>query len=416
MKHQTPALMKLLDRKSMVVLGLNSGTSADGVDLAAVKIMRTAKGIRTRFLTGSTRPYPAELRSLILNTSDSTHVNLDDLVYLDNGIGEFFGRCAVALTSKLEAHSTKVHLIASHGQTVRHCPAKINVAGYKVGGSLQLGSLDRIARRTRLPVVGDFRQAHLALGGEGAPVTGAALNRLLADSEQSRLIVNIGGMANYFYFPGKTNSEKPAAADTGPGNSLCDLLAERLYGLKYDKDGRKARSGQPSQRLLTLLLADPFFAGKRISTGREQFGSNVAEKIMAFGREHKLSAEDMMATAAEFTCASIAQAVVPVVERDNSLAKLYLTGGGRKNKFIRSRLASWLPELEVLSVERLGVDGDYVEAACYAVMAEACLRSESLICGLAGVKTGLPIMGRIAQPPLAANEGNSKEYRFCKDL
>lgn len=405
MKHRTSALMKLLNRKSMVVLALNSGTSADGVDLAAVKIMRTAKGVRTRFLAGSTRPYPARLRSLILNTSDSTHVNLDDLVYLDNGIGEFFGRCAAALASKLEAHSTKIHLIASHGQTVRHCPAKINVAGYKVSGSLQLGSLDRIARRTRLPVVGDFRQAHLALGGEGAPVTGAALKRLLATTEKSRLIVNIGGMANYFYFPGKNSSQEPAAADTGPGNVLCDLLAEKLYGLKFDKDGRKALSGLPSQRLLTLLLADPFFAGERISTGREQFGLNIAKKIMAFGRKHKLSLEDMMATVAEFTCASIAQAVAPLVEKDNSLTKLYLTGGGRKNKFIRSRLASWLPEVEVLAVERLGVDGDYVEAACYAVMAEACLRSEPLICGLAGGRTGSPIMGRIAQPPLVVNQG-----------
>lgn len=405
MKHRSVALTQLLNRKSMVVLGINSGTSADGVDLAAIKIARSTNGVTTRYLTGSTRPYPAKLRSLILDISDAAEADLDDLVYLDNSLGEFFGRCAASLVSKLKGEGTKVHLIGSHGQTVRHCPAKTIVAGYKVSGSLQIGSLDRIARRTRLPVAGDFRQAHLALGGEGAPVTGAALNRLLADSEESRLIVNIGGMANYFYFPGKSRSKRFAAADTGPGNSLCDLLAGKLYGLKYDKDGRKARSGQPSQRLLTLLLSDPFFTGQERSTGRERFGLKSVEKIMAFGRGHKLSAEDMMATAVEFTSASIAQAVGGLVQKDNSLKKLYLTGGGRKNKFMTSRIASWLPELEVLSVERLGLDGDYVEAACYAVMAEACLRSEALVCLPAGRKSACAIMGRIAQPPLAVNEG-----------
>lgn len=402
MRNRPQTLLKLLNRKGMVVLGINSGTSADGVDLAAIKITRKADKVSTRFLTGSSRPYPAKLRKLILDTSDAADASLDDLVYLDNGLGEFFGQCAADFTRKLARQGTKVHLIGSHGQTVRHCPARKKIAGYKVSGSLQIGSLDRIARCTGLPVAGDFRQADLALGGEGAPVTGAALKRLLGDPDRSRLIVNIGGMANYFYLPDRKRSKQFAAADTGPGNSLCDLLAGSLYNLKFDRDGRKARSGQPSQRLLTLLLSNPFFAGNVKSTGREQFGVNVAKQIMDFGQKHKQSAEDMMATAAEFTCASIAQAVAGLVEKDSSLKKLYLTGGGRKNKFMASRLASWLPELEVLAVERLGIDGDYVEAVCYAVMAEACLRSEAL--GLAGRGSTSPVMGRIAQPPFA-NDG-----------
>jgi len=394
------ALSDLLRRKQLVILGLNSGTSADGLDLAALRIMRRGRRVVIRFLTGSERRYPPAVRELILSAADSPTVTLGQLIHLDQLLGQFYARAARQYMARLSEQGVKVDAIASHGQTVRHLPGLTRIAGFPVRGTLQLGSAEQLAAATGLVTVSDFRQADVAVGNEGAPITVAAMARLFGHNRESRLIVNIGGMSNYFYLPAGLSPHKVQAADCGPGNSLSDLLCRRLFDEPFDKGGRRAALGKASERLWHLLMGEAFFNGGTLSTGREMFGPALVEKMVAFGERFKLAHEDLLATAAELTVRSIAAKVRPLVESDKALGSLYLTGGGWHNRFFVRRLKELLDGLEVVSIRRLGIDSNLVEAASYAVLGEACLRSEALPTRFDGRRQKLmPVLGRISQPP-----------------
>jgi anhydro-N-acetylmuramic acid kinase len=395
------SLKRALNKRTLVILGLNSGTSADGLDMAAVRTSRTKRGTAVKYLAGRAKPYPSELRELVLKVADSKTIDLNAVIHLDSLLGQFFGRAALAYIRELGKNNIRVDAVASHGQTIRHLPHKVQFGRFSVAGTLQLGAPERIATATGKMVVADFRQADVAAGNEGAPITAAAMQRLFTTSTESRLIVNIGGIANYFYFPKEKSRLKPSAADCGPGNSLSDILSQRLYGEKFDRKGVRASKGRASERLLTLLLANPFFSGKTISTGRENFGVTVVREILDFGQRFDLTPEDMLATASEFTSAAIAMKIKPVLRHDKKLSKLYLTGGGRKNNFFVNRLKHRLPEMEIHRADELGINADFIEAAAYAVMGEACLRSEPLNLQRKN-RTGStsPVLGRIVQPPV----------------
>ncbi|MEA2030276.1 MAG: anhydro-N-acetylmuramic acid kinase [candidate division Zixibacteria bacterium] len=394
------SLNYLLQRKQLVVLGLNSGTSADGLDLAVVRISRRRSSCKTTFLDGFTIPYSKALGKSVLDMADSEFARFEDIVYLDNLLGHFYGEHASAFISDIATQGVKIDLVASHGQTVCHLPKKLRISKYNINGTLQLGSLDQIAAHTGLPVVGNFRQADIAGGGEGAPITTGAMRRLFGKNH-SRLIINIGGMSNFFYLPGQNSSLPLAARDCGPGNILSDILAQRLFRKPFDRNGQLARKGRISQRLLSLLLAEPFFNARTASTGREEFGVQVIQKMIEFGENHRLKNDDLVATAAQLTVIAITKAVKQFLKNDISLSKLYLTGGGRNNIFFREKLQQSMPDLEVCLIDDLGIDGDFVEATSYAVLGEACIRTESLAGTTGGKMTKdiKPVLGHIAQPP-----------------
>jgi anhydro-N-acetylmuramic acid kinase len=389
------SLRRLTTKKTLNVLGLNSGTSADSLDMALMQVSAT----RTKYLAGQTGRYSASLRQLILDVADSDRVNPDDLIYLDNYLGRYYGEKAARFIRNLSQQGRRVDAIASHGQTVRHLPNKIKKASVALGGTLQLGSADFIAAATAKVVVSDFRQADIALGGEGAPITVAAMHRLFADPGESRLIINIGGMSNYFYFPSKRSRLSSGAADCGPGNSLSDILSREIFGERFDRGGRRARRGVACEKMLLSALMQPFYASSTVSTGRELFGVKMIRQMVKQARRLRLSDDDLFATVAALTVQSIANKVGPLVRADKSLSKLYLTGGGKHNIFFVTGLKQQFPELNVLPIDDLGIDGDYVEAAAYAVMGQACLRSQ------VSVKTGeqrkgpKPVLGKITQPP-----------------
>jgi anhydro-N-acetylmuramic acid kinase len=397
-------LRRLLSKKRMNVLGLNSGTSADGLDLAVIEIDRRRGSYRTRFVAGRTRKYPADLRKLVLNLADAGTTALDDLIRIDQALGRFHGRTAATFMRLLEKQKISIDAVASHGQTVRHLPVLKKIAGQTVRGTLQIGNMDQVAALTERVTVGDFRQADIAQGGEGAPITTAAMQRLFAVPDESRLIVNIGGIANFFYFPAKRSGFGPAAADCGPGNSLSDIICKKLFRVNYDQGGRLASKGQVSQRLLALIRRGSAFDQGTLSTGREQFGVELAARIVERGRELKLSRTDILATTAELTVLSLADHIRTFTQRDSRLHKLYLTGGGVHNKFFTRRVQKHLDGLGVDSVAALGFNPDLVEASAFAVMGEACLRGEERQARYGGQKRSIrepggAIPGRIAQPP-----------------
>jgi anhydro-N-acetylmuramic acid kinase len=392
------SLAKLMQKPKLVVLGLNSGTSADGVDMAALEINRQKNSYTARFIRGKSASYPAKLRSNILDLADSPSTSLERIILVNNAIGEFFGSNAVSFVNLLSKKGVNVDIISSHGQTVRHIPAPIG-GERNSRGTLQLGSLELISTLSGKITVGDFRQADIAMGNEGAPITVAAMQRLFQSNLESRLIVNIGGISNYFYFP-KDNGN-PQAADCGPGNSLCDILCSKLFKVKFDVKGKIAQTGKPSKRVLTLLMAGPFFTGKTISTGREVFGETMAERIINLGKKFAMSHQDVISTAAELTVTAIVHKMKPLIETDPGLSNLYLTGGGRKNRFFVKRLQQMLPNIKILNADQLGFNADFIESAAYAVMGEAAIRSEALRTSFNGKKPKgpNPVLGKIVQPP-----------------
>jgi len=391
-------LKKLIAKKSLVGIGLNSGTSADGLDLAAVKIDRFSNKVQVKFIKGITVNYPPPIRSAMNKFCTGQEMAVDEMIRLDRILGDFYGRQAAHFCAALSKVKICVDFVASHGQTVRHLPGKIKIGKKKRSGSLQLGHPETIADRTSLVTVADFRQADIAVGGEGAPITALAMYTLLADKKESRLFVNIGGISNYFLFEKKGQPNKIKAADCGPGNSLIDILSRRLFNKKYDSSGRLAKRGIVSQRLLALLLADSFLKGKYgPSTGRERFGEEMAERIINLSKKLDLSAHDMLATTTELTVASIARRINPLLKKHN-LEKIYLLGGGARNNYLLKRLRENLGLIDIYSVDSLGYDSDYLEAICYALMGDTTLKSiTSGLPDVTGAKKG-SIAGRIVQP------------------
>ncbi len=400
-------LRPLMDRKSLVVLGLNSGTSADGLDLAVVKIAREAAGRsganRCQLMAGHTVRYPDKIRQVILAAADTIDAPINEIIRLDNLLGQFFGRTARAFIARLAKQGITVDAVASHGQTVRHLPRPTTMAGYTVRGTLQLGLLAHIAALTGRVTVGDFRQGDIALGGEGAPITPAAMAELFTHPVQTRLIVNVGGMSNYFFLPaGQSAGVK--AADCGPGNVLSDLLCHRLLREPFDRDGRHASRGQASQRLLSMLVSSSFFSRRHRSTGREEFGEAMADQMISTGKKMKLSSNDLIATATALTAISIIAAVSPLIRRTTISKRaatcLYLTGGGSHNKFLRARLSERLRGMQVSTVRDLGMDPDLVEAAAYAVMGANTLWSRPQPTKFDGFRQERQaVLGVICQPP-----------------
>ena len=397
-------LSQIQKKKTLAVIGLNSGTSADSLDIALVKISRKNNKRTVSYLDGKTVRYPKELKKAILSICDTDIIALEDIIYLDNSLGQFYGRQANLFIKQQELKNITIDLISSHGQTVRHLPEKIKKWKMLLNGTMQLGSADFISKMTGKIVINDFRQGDIAIGNEGAPITTGALEILLGKKGESRLIVNIGGMSNYFYFPGNYKNII-SAADCGPGNSLSDILSQKLFGIVFDKNGAIARKGNISERLLHLLLSNDFYKSKNKSTGRELFGLKMADEIVNFSKKIELSKYDILATVEELTSRSIVMKIKHFIKNDKKLKKLYLTGGGRNNIFMVDRLKYHLPLLEILPVDLLGIDGDLIEATSFAVMGEACLRSETINKKVTSSKNQqyCAILGKITQPPNKQN-------------
>lgn len=349
----------------MYVIGLISGTSADGIDGAAVKISGQGYRISLDFLGGVTVPYSPALRSHILSAAAGNPLSLEDLAQLDDAIAQAFA----AVAQQLEEQFGNADLIASHGQTVFHRPPQ----GPHLGYSLQLGRGEVIAALTGRPVVSSFRQADIAVGGHGAPLVPPVDACLLRHPTRSRCVQNIGGIGNVAYLPaGAVDPEHlpPILGwDTGPGNTLIDIAVQQLSQgqLTYDADGAWAAQGTPCQALVQQWLTQPYFqAPPPKSTGRELFGWAYLELCRRDAQDYGLSDADFLATLTEFTAASIADSYrrfLPALPDE-----VLLCGGGSRNHFLRQRLQAHLGSTAILTTDAGGVPADYKEAIAFAVL------------------------------------------------
>ncbi len=343
-------------------LGLMSGTSIDGIDAVLVDL----SGDVPTLLTARTFPWPTLLHDRILEAvATPKSVSLQDAGKLDAELGEQFAGAALDLIAKAGLQNSQIAAIGSHGQTLFHAPEG------NPAFSMQVGDANRIAEKTGVTTVADFRRRDIAAGGQGAPLVSAFHQALFHDPATSRAVLNIGGMANLTLLP--ADSTAITGFDTGPGNVLLDAWYRKNRPGDYDESGAWAHSGDLNQPLLKRLMDHPYFSRPPPkSTGREQFCLQWLEELLQSGH-HALPAVDVQTTLAEFT----AQTIAASLERFGPPVKQVLVcGGGVHNDFLMHRLQALLPEQQVETTEKYGLHPDWVEAVAFAWLAKQTLEGK----------------------------------------
>src|SRR5258708_3307171 len=263
----------------MIVAGVMSGTSADGINVALVRITERGRGRpRHTILAHAEYPFPAAVRRAILSLMNAESARVADLARLNFLLGELYAE-AIAKTAR--QHRIKLDLVGCHGQTLFHQGTAAPFLGRKLAVTWQAGEGAVIAARLGVPVVSDFRPADIAAGGKGAPLVPFLDYALYRDPHIGRIAQNIGGIANLTAIPANANPGQVVAFDTGPGNMLIDAVTENLFGKRYDRDGRIAASGRALDDAIARCMRDPFFRHEPPKTaGREEFGRAYAKEFL----------------------------------------------------------------------------------------------------------------------------------------
>jgi len=368
-------IREIAGKGKMRVVGLMSGTSADGVDAAVVEIGRG----KVRLLAFDTFAYPAALRRRILDLCRPESARLDDICHYNFVLGEVFADAVIKLCSKSGISLGSINLIGSHGQTIYHQPRGKRYGRRMIRSTLQIGEPSVIAQRTGITTVADFRPRDMAAGGEGAPLVPYADYVLFKHKRLTRAVQNIGGVANVTFLPGGCTQDDIIAFDTGPGNMVIDGIIHLITGgrKRYDAGGKIAARGTVNKRLLDELLRHPFFRRRPPkSTGREEFGADFAEQIYLKAGKKGLDDDDLVVTlvvtVTALTAKSIAQAYhnfLPVIPDE-----LILCGGGSHNGTLVEMLHAELPDVKMLSTDDFGISVDAREAVSFAILAWATIK------------------------------------------
>jgi len=340
-------------------IGLMSGTSIDAVDAALVQI----DGSRAQFVEAVSFPIPDALRGRLLALCEADSIQPEDAGRADREFGICLAEAALALLAKTGVSASEISAVGSHGQTIRHRPARPGTA--EPGFSWQIGDPNSIAEQTGIRTVADFRRRDVAAGGQGAPLVPAFHLAAFGSNEHDRVVLNIGGMANVTLLPAAA-PEQVRGFDTGPGNVLLDGWIRRHLNRDFDADGAWARSGLVESNLLLRLLEHPFFSlPAPKSTGREEFNLAWLEQQID-ATQQKIRTTDVQATLVELTATSICRAVHDAMP---GCPEVYLCGGGSRNAYLVERLATMLEPSPLSSTAVLGLDPDWVEASAFAWLA-----------------------------------------------
>jgi anhydro-N-acetylmuramic acid kinase len=357
----------------MIVAGVMSGTSADGVNVAIVNLLDHDFETKLDLVAHQEFPYPRNVRNMVMSVMNA-QANVADLARLNVLLGELYAEAILATASSAQAG---VSLIGCHGQTIYHQGEPKKFLGRNIAATWQTGEGAIVAARTGIPVVSDFRQADMAAGGKGAPLVPFLDYMLYRHPQYGRILLNIGGIANITAIPpgtssgGGTRPERVVAFDTGPGNMIIDAVTDKLFSKRFDKDGRLAAKGSPIKPALDKLLATPFFRRTPPKTaGREQFGREfVAKFLKLVGRARK---EDVIATATALSARSIVDAIrklLPGADRAGAYHHLIISGGGSRNRTLVKMIAEQLPGFEVKTSDAYGLPAEAKEAVAFAVLA-----------------------------------------------
>ncbi len=361
-------LSEIAGKKSRKIIGLMSGTSLDGLDIALCNIEGSGRQMKLTLENFTTVEYDADFKSLVKQVFSKEIVNLRHLTLLNEWIGK---QHAAILNKTLVGwgiSNSSVDLIASHGQTIYHAPQSLHGDQKFGNGTLQIGDGDHLAVNTNIICISDFRQKHIAAGGEGAPLAAYGDYLLFSEDNYDVFLLNIGGISNFSFIPSAGSPDKMFSSDVGPGNTMMDAWMQTKYAdQSFDKDARVARAGTVHDGLLSALLHNDFLhAALPKTTGPELFNLGYLERVKKLSGTEDISFEDTMATLNRFTANCIIAAMEPLVSEK---AKVYISGGGMHNPLLLSHLKNGLPQLNILSTAEKGINPDAKEAVLFAILA-----------------------------------------------
>ena len=355
-------------------LGLMSGTSIDGVDAALVDF----SGSHPRLLDCRTFPFPSSLTEELHQLSAPGDNEIERMGRADRAVAEIFAEASLQLLKDNYVRPDQIIAIGSHGQTIRHIPLGEH------GFSLQIGDPNTLATLTGIDVIADFRRKDIALGGQGAPLVPAFHKDVFASPKKSRMVINIGGIANITYLP-KNDSDDIIGYDTGPGNTLLDVWCKLHTGQNYDEKGQWAAQCSAEPELFQLLNKHPYFSAPAPkSCGREQFNlSWLQQNLNSMSRY--IDPQVVQATLVMLTTHTIAKQVLQFKD----VEQVYICGGGARNEFLVEELESQLHECDLFTTDELGVEADAVEAMAFAWLAYAHINKiQGSIASVTGAKEG----------------------------
>jgi anhydro-N-acetylmuramic acid kinase len=355
------------------MVGLMSGTSADGIDAVVAQISETRNGLHTRLVAHFHKPFKPQFRDQLLRIA--LHGAVSEICELNFELGEHFAKAALEAIRKAKLKPKQIAAIGSHGQTIHHLP------NAQTPSTLQIGEPAVIAERTGITTVADFRVRDMAAGGQGAPLVPYADWVLFKDPMRPRIIQNIGGIGNLTFLPPRAMLKDVIAFDTGPGNMVIDAVVYALSNEKQrlDRAGSWAARGKVSEKLLSEMMTHPFLRrSPPKTTGREEFGAPFVQRILASARRLRLKSDDVVATATAFTAQSIADAyhrfVFPKLRRvEISRLQIVLGGGGSKNQTLQQMLITRVGCGRLLTHEDFGVPNAAKEALAFAILAHETL-------------------------------------------
>jgi anhydro-N-acetylmuramic acid kinase len=366
--------------KPLTVIGLNSGTSMDGIDAAIFRIIplgtqnktnghALSQNLDVEMLDALLHPIPPELTRKMRSMISAHSCSLDAIVRLNAALGEVFAQAAMAVMRQAGLSKRDVDLIGSHGQTIFHAPAMRKFAGIATHGTLQLGEPAIIAARTGVPVASNFRARDMATGGQGAPLVAFADEVLFGGEGEAVGVLNIGGIANITALD--DHGEARMAFDTGPGNLLIDRACHKLFQRDFDEGGQLAAGGKVDNKWLEAILKHEYFQSQPPkTTGAELFGQAFADDLLREAEKRKLSAEDTLATITAVTAASVARAYKHFIQPEFPIATLILGGGGADNATLCKMLGEhWPGKLKLRRHEDFGVSTKFKEALLFALLA-----------------------------------------------
>jgi anhydro-N-acetylmuramic acid kinase len=363
-----------MPKNSLLVLGLMSGTSADGIESALVRISGAPPKLKSKLLGHASLPIPKPIRQKILQIAEGTPIPTSEISQLNFLLGQLFAEAAIATCKKLRVPLKSLDLIASHGQTIFHQGPPIPFLGARTSSTLQIGEPSIIAARTGVTTVGDFRPADMAAGGQGAPLVPFADYLLYRHGKLGRVSLNLGGIANVTVIPAAAKPQDVFAFDTGPANMVIDALVSHFSKgcQRYDRGGNLAMQGRDIQELLDELLQDPFiYQPPPKSTGREYYGQNYLKKLLQSGRRYHAQPNDLIRVATVFTLTSIVVALNLFVLPKVKIKQVIVSGGGAQNTLMMQILGNRLKSegVEIVRSSKLGVPEQSKEAYAFALLA-----------------------------------------------
>ncbi|MFC3120666.1 anhydro-N-acetylmuramic acid kinase [Agaribacter flavus] len=378
-----------------------SGTSLDGLDIALCRIKGSGISTDVEVCEFISIAYQAKMKKRIQRVFAQRRVDMMELTILNEEIGALHGKLVAEQLAEWGIQPSEVDCIASHGQTVFHAPRSFHQQMHRPNATFQIGDGDHVAKACGITTLSDFRQRHIAAGGEGAPLAMYGDYLLYASQECKRCLVNIGGIANLTYIPEGANFEDVVCSDLGPGNTLLDAYVRKYFTpLSYDKNAELATKGEPIPALLEALLAHPFFElSMPKTTGPELFSLQYLEDLMAsipvviettdckaktpngLAKTAKVYQHvDVLTSLSILTAKSIAKGIKACIKTANKMeqsavtkVEIYMSGGGVHNPLIMNNIRDLLPRYKVQTTETLGLDPDAKEAVLFALLANECL-------------------------------------------